>query len=319
MKKNITVATYTLGSLLDEYTLNAINNAKQITKVQQERKGVEENKFINSQGEMVESTLHKMNEIKYILKQAGISVRYFPFTPIKNRNGEIEGFVPKSDDISEIKKDIDLYKEKIQEVFDKGKIDQEEFEKLNQNLDELIEENKIDLEEAEELEVTDAEINDYLNAVIYRNFGNNYDLDDIKEKYEEADIDSKEAFLSKFNSEINKKIGISGTIGFSQYPMSFSNSFNSDGKGITLSQDQVDVKAEDLKNILYGMVERGLMRKHELGMGQQMTPQKREIFHNKIMQDKQKREQERQRKEDNFNKEQARKKIRLMENSKGGF
>ena len=44
-----------------------------------------------------------MNEIKSLLKKAGISMRYFPFNPIKNKNGEIERFVPKGEDLKEIK------------------------------------------------------------------------------------------------------------------------------------------------------------------------------------------------------------------------
>lgn len=312
MKNTGTV--YSLGPLLDEYTLDAINNAKQITETQQEKKRlVVENKYVNKDGQMLESTLNKMNEIKTILKKAGISMRYFPFNPVKNKNGEIEGFVPKGEDLKEIKKDVDLYKEKIQEAFDKGKIDQEEYEELNQNLDELLEENNIDLEEAENLEVTDAEIEDYLNAVIYRNWGNNFDLEGIKDKYEDAEMDAKEAFLKKFNSEVNKKIGISGSISFSENPMSFSDSFNVDGKGYTLSSNQVDVKADELRNLLYSMVERGLMRQQEIQQGKQMTPEKREALHNKIMQDKQKREQEKQRQEEKFNRQQARQRIRMLE------
>lgn len=312
MKNTVTV--FTLGPLLDEYTLNAISNAKETTEIQQQKKRLAvENKYMNKEGVMVESTLDKMNEIKSLLKKAGISMRYFPFNPVKNRNGEIEGFVPKGENLKEIKKDVDLYKEKIQEAFDKGKIDQDEYEELNQNLEELLEENNIDMEEAENLEVTDAEIEDYLNAVIYRNWGNNFDLEGIKEKYEDAEMDTKEAFLKKFNSEINKKIGISGSISFCENPMSFSDSFNADGKGYTLSEDQVDVKADQLRNLLYSMVERGLMRKQEIEQGKQMTPEKREALHNKIMKDKQKREQEKQRQEENFNRQQARKKIRMLE------
>ena len=119
MKSTGTV--YTLGPLLDEYTLNAINKGKQLTEAEQNKKILmTENKYINNQGIMVESTLDKMNEIKSILKKAGINLRYFPFNPVKNRNGEIEGFVPKGENLKEIKKDVDEYKEKIQEAFDKG-------------------------------------------------------------------------------------------------------------------------------------------------------------------------------------------------------
>lgn len=315
-------AVYSMGPLLDEYTLNCINNAKQITENEQNKKrNAVDNKFVNKKGVMVDSTLDKMNEIKSILKKAGVSIRYFPFTPVKNKQGEIEGFVPKGENIKEIKEDIDRYKEKIEEAFKKGKITPDEHEKLQQNLDELVQENDIDLEEAENIEVTDAEVNDYLNAVIYRNFGNNYDLDGIKEKYEESDLEGKQAFLSKFNSEINKKLGIAGKLEFvnDNNPLNFEDSFSKDGKGYMLSNGDIDVSADNLKNVLYGMVERSLIRKHELEKGQQMSPDKKKAIHDKIMRDKEKREQERQRQQDKYNQTQARKKIRMMENSKSGF
>lgn len=307
---------FTLGPLLDEYTLNVINNAKQITEMQQnnKRKAIE-SKFVNKEGIMVDSTLDKMNEIKDILKKAGISLNYFPFSPVKNKQGEIEGFVPKGENIKEIKEDIDKYKEKIEEAFKKGKITFEEYEKLEQNLDELIKENDIDLQEAENLEVTDAEVSDYLNAVIYRNFGNNYDLNGIKEKYEDSDLEGKQAFLVKFNSEINKKLGISGKLEFvsDSNPLNFEDSFAQDGKGYMLSSGDVDVRADDLKNLLYGMVERSLIRKREIENGQQLSPDKKKALHDKIMRDKEKREQEKQRQEEKYNQQQARKLIRRLD------
>lgn len=314
MKK--TSAVYALGPLLNEYTLNCINNAKQITEMEQSKKrSLQDNIFLNKDGVMVESTLDKMNEIKDILKKAGVSLKYFPFKPVKNKQGEIEGFVPKGENIKEIKEDIDKYKEKIEEAFKKGKITQEEYEKLEQNLDELIEENDIDLEEAENLEVTDEEVNDYLNAVIYRNFGDNYDLNGIKEKYEESDLEGKRSFLTKFNSEVNKKLGISGKLEFvnDSSPLKFEESFTTDGKGYMLSNGDVDVRADDLKDLLYGMVERSLMRKHEIQSGQQMSPEKKKALHEKIMRDKEKREKEKQRQEEKYNQEQARKMIRRLE------
>lgn len=308
-----TESVYMMGPLLNEDTLNCINYAKKIT----ERKQNENRRSINKYGEIVESTFDKMDEIKAILKKAGISLKYFPFSPVKNQYGEIERFDPKGETLKEKKEDIDMYKEKIEEAFKKGKITEEEYDQLQQNLDELIEENDIDLEETKNLEVTDKEVNDYLNAVIFRNFGNNYNLDGIKEQYEEADLERKQSFLTKFNSEINTKLGISGKLEFvnDSRPLNFEDSFTADGKGYMLSNGDVDVNADELKNLLYSMVERSLIRKHEIENAKQMSPEKKKALHDKIMRDKEKREQEKQRN----NKKLAEKKIKQLDRATGGF
>ena len=98
----------------------------------------------------------------------------------------------------------------------------------------------------------------------------------------------------------------------SDYPMSLENSFSNDGKGYMLSNGDINVGANDLKNVLYGMVERSMIRKVELQNGQQMTPEKRKALHDKIMADKEKREQEQQRQKEKENKKQYNNFTRMM-------
>lgn len=311
-----TGGVYTLGPLLNDYTLQAIANAKKTREIERQKK-IEEtkNKFVNKDGLMVDATLNNMDEIKGILKKAGIK-QYFPFAPVKNDKGEID-FIPKGKNLKEIKEDIDAYKEKMQEALDKGKITQEEFEKLEQNLDELVEKNEIDLEEAENLEVTDAEINDYVNAIIYRNFGDaDKKMPELEEQYLNSDLESKENFLNKFNREVNVKLGTDFKWSHQPGNIPFERSFNEDGKSYTLSTSEIDINRTDVKdvngdhlrNILYGMVERSLIMKHQM-QNQVMSPEKKKELHNKIMKDKAIRERE----QEKYNRKQAQIRIRRLE------
>ena len=300
----------TLGSLW-ESTNEAVLAAQNIVRAEKQIKVAKEEK----EAMLSNSTLYKMNEVKQLLKKAGINLKYFPFKPIKNKQGEIEGFVPKGKNEMEIKEDIASYKEKLEEALENGKITQEEYDELQENLDELMKENEIEIEnEEEKLEVNDEQINDTLNAIIYRCFGDNYDLNGIKESYEESSLDDKKVFLTKFNSEINKKIGIAGDLKFVNKDLEFEDSFSYKGNGgYFLSTNDINVEGKDLKGLLYGMVERSMLRKAEIKKEKIMTPEQKSALHEKVMREKQKREREEQRQEEKRNREKARKLIRTMD------
>ena len=130
----------------------------------------------------------------------------------------------------------------------------------------------------------------------------------------EFNLKDKKSFLTKFNSEINKKIGISGELKFVNHDMNFEESFSYKGNGgYFLSTNDIDVEGKDLKGLLYSMVERSMIRKAEIKKDKVMTPEQKRALHEKIMLDKQKREQEEKRMEEKINRDKARKLIRTME------
>lgn len=307
-----------LGSLYSSEFMMAMQNGEKITNEEREKKIKLQEAQEQRENALSNLNAQKMLEVKKLLKKAGIKLSSFPFKPVKGKDGQIEGFVPKSDNPKEIKEDVEKYKEKLEEALEKGKLTQEEYEELNENLEDLLKENGIEIEEEEEkLEVSDEEIADTLNAVIYRCFGDNYDLNGIKENYENADLESKENFLTRFNSEINKKLKIAGELKFTNMDLNFEDSFSYKGKGgYFLSTSDIDVEGKDLKNVLYGMVERSMIRKAEMAKDKIMSPEQKRALHEKILQDKQKREEELKRSEEKRNRENARKLIRQMDKAK---
>lgn len=246
---------------------------------------------------------YNMKEISAILNKAKLK-DVFPFAPVFNENREIVGFKPKGKSVKEVKENIMEYKVKMQEALDTGKIDQEEFNKLEENLDELMKENNIELDEENE-KVRDEEINDYVNAIIYRQFGDaDKYLPGLEEQYLDANIKEKENFLNKFNREVNLKMGTTFKWSHEKGDIPFENSFNKDGKSYTLSTEFINIdrsqatepSGENLKNILYAMVERSLTMKKELH--KTMTQEQLKQMHEKLMKDKQERQEQEQKEQD---------------------
>ena len=165
-------------------TASAIEIAKRMVREEQEAKEQKRRRNITISQELnandnlqnklqfdnQETTLDNMAEINLILNKAGLK-GVFPFVPQLNENKEIVGFVPKGKNEKEIKENIMEYKAKMQEALEKGKITDEEFEKLEENLDELMKENNIKLDAEKEMEVTDKEIMDNIKQFIMHNYG----------------------------------------------------------------------------------------------------------------------------------------------------
>lgn len=327
MKKEVN-KVQSLGNLY-VLTKTSVEKANQmIAKEKEERRNrniLKNQNRINNEEKAQENNqdniIDKMAEIKEILTKSGLS-KFFPFKPERNKEGEIVGFVPKGKNNEEIKKDIEEYKVKMQEALEKGKIDEEEVEKLEENLDDLMKENNIELEEKEEnkLEVTDKEIMDNIKGFIMHNYGDKGQFEKEQEKFENMDLDERKFKLQDINSKVNTQLGIEGNLKFSSNPnLKFGDSFvNGQPGGYYLTEKEVQEKG--LGPALYTMMEKSLMRQKEQQMKQQISPQEKERMHKKILDEKKRREeyqrktQEQEKrtkdKQDKKNHEQARQRMR---------
>lgn len=239
--------------------------------------------------------IEQMEEVKKLLVKAGIPSSVFPFKAKKDKDGEIT-FVPKGKNDKEIKEDIKKYKEELEKAVQEGKITQEEFEKLNKNLEELMEENEIELEEDKDLdfEITNDEIEENLEKLIIHNFGDEKKFEDLCKQYEDLDLNDRKNCLQEFNSKINTQLGIVGDLNFSTNPnLKFENSFTKNGFLLTEKQ----VENQDLKPMLYTMMEKSMMRQKEIQNGQKMEAKKKKEMHDKIMEERKRKYQQIQEKE----------------------
>ena len=181
----------------------------------------------------------------------------------------------------------------------------DEFRMLNNNLNEMLKENGLD-EEQEEIEVTEEEIEalyDTFNQGIDENMegliasiGENSFAKMCKD-YDDMDIDERKHRLNQFNSQINKKLGISGNISFTtDNNMTFENSFI---RGGFLIMDK-DVRGMDLMEMTRNMMEKSMVRKLMTSKNQNLTTEQRKALYNKILQEKRAQERGKQMQQNNI-------------------
>ena len=291
----------TLGSLW-ESTREEIIVAQNLTRQEQMRKLVKTSKKeeLRKSFDIVDNL---KDDIEELLKKAGIKPSvYFPFKTRRNSQGELE-FIPKN--IFKMKKDSKKCKEQLQEALEKNRISMDEFRMLNNNLNEMLKENGLD-EEQEEIEVTEEEIEalyDTFNQGIDENMegliasiGENSFAKMCKD-YDDMDIDERKHRLNQFNSQINKKLGISGNISFTtDNNMTFENSFI---RGGFLIMDK-DVRGMDLMEMTRNMMEKSMVRKLMTSKNQNLTTEQRKALYNKILQEKRAQERGKQMQQNNI-------------------
>lgn len=253
-----------------------------------------------------------LNEIKPILKKAGISMKDFPFVPNMDKEGNVLGFIPKGKNEKEIKENIKEYKAKMEDALQNGKITQEEYDKLEENLDELMKENEIELDEEKEMEVSDKEIMDNIKQFIMHNYGNRDAFEDECKNYEEMELEDRKFKLQDINSKINTQLGIVGDLKFSSNPnLKFENSFFDKGNGgYYLTEKEVAEKG--LGPALYTMMEKSMMRQLEQKQEQKLSPEQKKKMHEKILKEKKQREEQKKRQEEQIDKKRAKQYIRNM-------
>lgn len=299
-------------------TAAAIAIAKQeVEKDEKKRRNFFMGQNVNNYNEVAmnnqEAIIENMKEVNTILKKAGIK-KYFPFEPQLNENKEIIGFVPKGKNDKEIKENIMEYKDQMKEALEKGKITEEEFEKLDENLDELMKENDIELEEEKEMEVTDEQIMDNIKEFILHNYGEKDEFAKECENYKDLDLDDRKFKLQDINSKINTQLGIVGDLHFSTNPnLKFGDSFFTAGNGGYYLTEK-EVMEKGLGPALYTMMEKSLMRQREQEHGKQIDPREKEKMHKKILEEKRAREQQRKREQDKIDKKNAQKAKQYMRN-----
>lgn len=236
----------------------------------------------------------KMNQVAAILKKAGIGKNDFPFNFIKDKEGKVIDFSPKGKNKEEIEQNIMNYKEKIQEAFDEGKINEEEYEQLNENLEEMMEEKEIELEE-DKIEIHVEEIEANLKGLVAEMYGDLEAFEKECETYDDMDLDDRKFKLGEFNSKINSRLGIQGDLKFLQNPdVKFEKSFFNKGNGGYYLTEQ-EVAEKGLKATLYNMMEKSMIREKEMRAGIKFSEQKRKAMHDQIIKEniaRQKRAQE---------------------------
>lgn len=224
------------------------------------------------------------NEIFSILKKAGIDLNAFPFEVKKDKGGK-ETFVPKGKSEKEIKENIVKYKEEIKEALQNGKLSQEDYETLEISLEEIMEEKGIELEEDKEkdFELTNEEIEDSLLEFVIHNYGSKEAFEDVCKEYDAYDLDERKSSLQDFNSKINIQLGISGDLTFStNNNLKFGNSFTKNGYMLT----EYEVGRQNLKQTLYVMMEKSMIREYEIKNQQKISDQQKQQMHKKIMQER---------------------------------
>lgn len=299
-------------------TAEAVQKAKEDANIENDKKrkrGILMNQNLMNNQEQ-ELNFDNMKEVTNILNKSGLK-KFFPFEPQINENKEIVGFKPKGKNDKEIKKNIEQYKNKMQEALEAGKITEEEFAKLDENLDELMKENDIELEENKELEVTDQEIMDNIKQFIMHNYGEKDEFAKECENYEKMDLDERKFKLQDINSKVNTQLGIAGELHFSTNPnLKFGNSFfNKEPGGYYLTEEEVMKKG--LSNALYSMMEKSLMRQKEQHMEQQISPYEKEKMHKKIMEERKQRIEQKQREQEKQDKKNAQVARQRMRNWNG--
>ena len=261
--------------------------------------------------EKVEDVLDEMEEVKKILNKADISLKLFPFKPQMNKQGEIVGFVPKGKNDKEIKEDIQKYKEEMEKALEQGKITQAEFDKLNENLEHLMEENEIELDDDLEFELSNDEIENELEKLVIHNFGNEREFEKLCQEYKDYDLDERKNCLEDFNSKINQQLGIAGNLKFTSNPnMKFENSFTD--KGFYLTEKQVET--QDLKPILYTMMEKAKIREFEIKNQQKISIQQKKEMHKKIMEERERKYKKQKEQDDRKNAQKTMQRMRNMWN-----
>ena len=224
----------------------------------------------------------KMNQMAAILKKAGISKNDFPFNFIKNKEGKVVDFSPKGKNKEEVEQNIMLYKEKIQEAFEEGKIDEEEYDQLNENLEEMMEEKGIELQE-DKIEIHVEEIEANLKGLVAEMYGDLEAFEKECEIYDEMDLDDRKFKLGEFNSKINTRLGIQGDLKFLQNPdVKFEQSFFNKGNGGYYLTEQ-EVAEKGLKATLYNMMEKSMIREKEMSAGIKFSEQKKKAMHDQII------------------------------------
>lgn len=303
-------------------TASAIAIAKQEVEKEEKRKrtvlmNTVQSDDVNLQYNNQEYNLDNMKEINLILKKAGLKSA-FPFVPQLNENKEIVGFVPKGKSEKEIKENILEYKSKMQEALEQGKITEEEFAKLDENLDELMKENNIELEEEKKMEVTDEQIMDNIKQFILHNYGEKDEFAKECENYENLGLDDRKYKLLDINSKINIQLGIAGDLHFStNRNLKFGDSFFNNGNGGYYLTEK-EVMAKGLGPALYTMMEKSLMRQREQQIGQHISPYEKEKMHKKIMNERKKREAQKQIKQDQQDRKNAQAARKYMRNMWNG-
>lgn len=284
-----------MGNFWD-LTKSAVEDAKKMVAQEQARKGIRPNVLMSideriefnnmdAREEDREPTLdEKMNEIAPLLKKAGIKPKDFPFELKRDREGKIIDFEPKGKNKEEVAQNILDFKDKIMEAFDKGKIDQEEFEKINENLEEMMEEKGIELEE-DKIEIHPEEIEENIKGLITEMYGNPDEFDKACENYDEMDLEDKKFKLGEFNSKINTKLGIKGDLKFLQskdvpFEKSFFNKANGQA-GYYLTEEEV--RKNGLKKTLYNMMEKSMVREKEIKAGIQLSEHRKKVMHDKMI------------------------------------
>lgn len=293
-----------LGSLWEK-TKDAVLNAQRITNEEQKKKSEQVVKK-----EDLKFSLNIVNnqkdELKELLDKAGIKASlYFPFKTKMNSQGELE-FIPKN--IFKMKKDSKKVREQLKEALENNKITPEEFQTLNDNLTEMLKENGLDeeKEEKQDVEVSEEEI-----EALYETFNQGIEenmeglIASIGEKsfanmckeYENMDLDDRKNSLNKFNSAINKKLGIAGNLDFSSDKnLSFENGFIKGGYLLS----EKDVENKNLQDIAKDMMEKAMVRKLMVKKNQTLSPEQRKALYNKILSEKREQERTKQMQQNNI-------------------
>ena len=260
--------------------------------------------------EQIKEVENQIDEIKTILKKAGISLKLYPFNAVKNKDGEIVDFVPKGKNPKQIKENIEKYREEMSKALEQGKITQEEFETLNDNLEDLMKEKEIELNKNEKgMEVTNDEIEENLEVLVIHNFGKEEHFEKLCEEYNNYDLEKRKFCLEKFNSKINTQLGIAGNLSFSKNPnLKFENSFSDKGYYLT----EQEVEAKDLKQTLYTMMEKSLMRQKEIINQEKLSAEQKKAMHKKIMEERERKYKKQKESQDRKNKKIATQRMRNM-------
>jgi len=225
-----------------------------------------------------------------ILKKAGINSKVFPFKPVMDKDGKIEGYEPKGKNKKEIMENIEKYKSEIEKALQENKITQDEFKTLEENLEDLMKKNDIELEEKNEnMEITVDEIEANLKEFIVHNYGNETNFLETCKEYKEYDLDERKESLQEINSQINRQLGIAGDLSFSTNPnLKFENSFTKNGYMLT----EHNVKSQGLKQTLYTMMEASMIREKEIKNQQSISIAQKKAMHEKIMKERERKYKE---------------------------
>ena len=148
-----------------------------------------------------------------------------------------------------------------------------------------MEEKGIELDEEKEndFELTNEEVEDNLLEFVIHNYGSKEAFDEVCKEYDSYDLDERKNSLQDFNSKINIQLGISGDLSFSTNKnLKFGDSFTKDGYMLT----EHEVGRQNLKQTLYVMMEKSMIREYEIKNQQKISEQQKQQMHKKIMEER---------------------------------